>query len=51
MVEKYRSQSPVNCPVSDVKVWGQNILHCLVTNEKSVLFHTLMLLTSVKVII
>ena len=36
-----RGQSPVNCPDSDVKEWGQNILHCLMTNEKSALFYFL----------
>ena len=38
-----RGQSPVNCPDSDVKEWGQNILHCLMTNtnEKSALIHIL----------
>ena len=36
-----RGQSPVNCPDSDVKEWGQNILYCLMTNETSALFHIL----------
>ena len=36
-----RGQSPVNCPDSDVKEWGQNISHCLMTNEASALFHFL----------
>jgi hypothetical protein len=36
-----RGQSPVNCPDSDVKEWGQNIINCLMTNEKSALFHFL----------
>src|SRR5574344_14498 len=36
-----RGQSPVNCPASDVKVWGQNISNCLMTNGISALFHTL----------
>jgi hypothetical protein len=34
-----RGQSPVNCPDSDVKKWGQNIHNCLMTNEMSALFH------------
>ena len=36
-----RGQSPMNCPDSDVKEWGQNISHCLMTNEASALFHFL----------
>ncbi len=36
-----RGQSPVNCPDSDVKEWGQNISHCLMTNENAALFHIL----------
>ena len=36
-----RGQSPVNCPDSDVKEWGQNINICLGTNERSALFHFL----------
>ena len=36
-----RGQSPVNCPDSDVKEWGQNIIICLGTNERSALFHFL----------
>lgn len=44
-----RGQSPLNCPDLDVKMWGQNIFYCLVTNENSVLFHILMLLTFAKV--
>ena len=36
-----RGQSPVNCPDSDVKEWGQNIINCLMTN--------LMLLTSANI--
>ena len=36
-----RGQSPVNCPDSDVKEWGQNINLCLGTNEWSALFHFL----------
>ena len=36
-----RGQSPVNCPDSDVKEWGQNISSCLTTNDKSALFHIL----------
>ena len=38
---KMRGQSPMNCPDSDVKEWGQNISHCLMTNEASALFHFL----------
>ena len=34
-------QSPVNCPDSDVKEWGQNISNCLMTNESAALFHIL----------
>ena len=44
-----RGQSPVNCPDSDVKEWGLNISYCLMTNEQSALFHTLMLLTNAKI--
>ena len=36
-----RGQSPENCPDSDVKEWGQNIYHRLMTNVKSALFHFL----------
>ena len=36
-----RGQSPVNCPDSDVKEWGQNINLCLGTNDRSALFHFL----------
>ena len=36
-----RGQSPVNCSDSDVKEWGQNMLHCLMTNENTALFHIL----------
>jgi hypothetical protein len=36
-----RGQSPVNCPDSDVKEWGQNIFNCLMTNERTALFHIL----------
>ncbi|SEM54388.1 hypothetical protein SAMN04487902_101385 [Prevotella sp. ne3005] len=36
-----RGQSPVNCPDSDVKEWGQNIIYRLMTNENSALFHIL----------
>ena len=36
-----RGQSPVNCPDSDVKEWGQNITNCLMTNGRSALFHFL----------
>ena len=36
-----RGQSPVNCPDSDVKEWGLNILYCLMTNENAALFHFL----------
>ena len=39
-----RGQSPMNCPVSDVKMWGQNLTYCLMTKEKAALIHTLMLL-------
>jgi hypothetical protein len=28
-----RGQSPVNCPDSDVKEWGQNITYCLYDDE------------------
>ena len=45
-----RGQSPLNCSVSDVKLWGQNIIPCLMTNESTALFHTLMLLTNAKLI-
>lgn len=43
-----RGQSPLNCPDSDVKMWGLNIIYCLMTNEKSALLHILMLLTNAK---
>ena len=36
-----RGQSPVNCPDSDVKEWGQNIINRLMTNGESALFHFL----------
>ena len=36
-----RGQSPMNCPDSDVKEWGQNIIYCLMTNGTSVLLHFL----------
>ena len=38
---RMRGQSPVNCPESDVKEWGRNIVYCLMTNEKTALFHFL----------
>lgn len=31
----------MNCPDSDVKEWGQNIIYCLMTNDTSALFHCL----------
>lgn len=36
-------ESPLNYPVWDVEVWGQSIFSVFMTNEASVLFHTLML--------
>jgi len=36
-----RGLSPVNCPDSDVKEWGLNIVNGLMTNEPSALFHFL----------
>ena len=38
---RIRGQSPVNCPDSDAKEWGLNIVYSLMTNEKSALFHVL----------
>ena len=39
-----RGQSPMNCPVSDVKMWGQKLTYCNMKKEKAALIHTLMLL-------